>query len=261
MYFRARTYDPNSGRFLQEDPIGFSAGDLNVYRYVGNNPLNYTDPSGLCAVDTVIDGYWIGYDIWRLINDNYLRNCDNLGENILALGADLLGAALPCATGLGAAARAAKSGDKAGDAAKGAGRGSRGGKGGNSASSSSGGSGGKNSGRGGKNGDGGKKPVVIGEDMDRVARHADDIDGHAYRPWGNKPFDFDEAMKRNERWIKDMIKEGREIIDIGPNFERRLEKGYNSPFYEMERRMLKDYQNRISVFERTGKFGGVPGLD
>jgi RHS repeat-associated protein len=47
MYYRARYYDPGVGRFIGEDPIGFDGGDPNLYRYVGNSPLNYTDPSGL----------------------------------------------------------------------------------------------------------------------------------------------------------------------------------------------------------------------
>ena len=46
-HYRARQYDPETGKFLQEDPIWFEAGDLNIYRYVINNPLRYTDPSGL----------------------------------------------------------------------------------------------------------------------------------------------------------------------------------------------------------------------
>ncbi len=40
-------YDPGIGRWISEDPIGFKAGDSNLYRYVGNNPTNNTDPSGL----------------------------------------------------------------------------------------------------------------------------------------------------------------------------------------------------------------------
>jgi hypothetical protein len=40
-------YDPTIGRWLSEDPIGFEAGDANLYRYVGNGPANATDPSGL----------------------------------------------------------------------------------------------------------------------------------------------------------------------------------------------------------------------
>jgi RHS repeat-associated protein len=45
-YYRARYYDAAVGRFISEDPIGFSAGDTNLYRYVFNNATNYTDPSG-----------------------------------------------------------------------------------------------------------------------------------------------------------------------------------------------------------------------
>lgn len=46
-WYRARWYDPETGRFVSEDPIGFSAGDTNLNRYVSNGPVNGTDPSGL----------------------------------------------------------------------------------------------------------------------------------------------------------------------------------------------------------------------
>lgn len=45
--FRARYYSPNIGRFIQEDPIGWKAGNGNFYNYVSNNPINFSDPSGL----------------------------------------------------------------------------------------------------------------------------------------------------------------------------------------------------------------------
>jgi RHS repeat-associated protein len=45
-YMRARYYDPELGRFLSEDPQGPSDG-LNLYAYAGNDPVNFTDPSGL----------------------------------------------------------------------------------------------------------------------------------------------------------------------------------------------------------------------
>ena len=45
-YYRARFYSPVLGRFLQPDPIGYVDG-LNLYTYVGNNPLNWIDPFGL----------------------------------------------------------------------------------------------------------------------------------------------------------------------------------------------------------------------
>jgi RHS repeat-associated protein len=46
MYYRARWYDPQQGRFLSEDPIGMLGG-LNLYGYVANNPLSLVDPMGL----------------------------------------------------------------------------------------------------------------------------------------------------------------------------------------------------------------------
>jgi uncharacterized protein (TIGR02594 family) len=48
-YYRARYYDPTIGRFITPDPIGFLGGDTNFYRYVGNDPVNFVDPSGLVA--------------------------------------------------------------------------------------------------------------------------------------------------------------------------------------------------------------------
>ena len=44
-------YDPVVGRWTAKDPIGFHGGDTNLYSYVGQNPLNYVDPSGLSARD------------------------------------------------------------------------------------------------------------------------------------------------------------------------------------------------------------------
>ena len=46
-YMRARYYDPEVGRFISEDPIGFGGGDVNLMAYVGNQPINYVDPEGL----------------------------------------------------------------------------------------------------------------------------------------------------------------------------------------------------------------------
>jgi RHS repeat-associated protein len=45
-YNRARYYDPTVGRWISQDPMGFDAGDSNLYRYVENAPTIATDPSG-----------------------------------------------------------------------------------------------------------------------------------------------------------------------------------------------------------------------
>lgn len=45
-YYRARYYDPKVGRFITKDPIGFGGSDVNLYVYVGNNPINLVDPTG-----------------------------------------------------------------------------------------------------------------------------------------------------------------------------------------------------------------------
>ncbi len=47
-YYKARMYSPALGRFLQTDPVGYK-DDLNLYAYVGNNPINFSDPTGLTA--------------------------------------------------------------------------------------------------------------------------------------------------------------------------------------------------------------------
>ena len=45
--FRHRMYHPDLGRFLQTDPTGFDAGDMNLFRYCGDDPVDHSDPQGL----------------------------------------------------------------------------------------------------------------------------------------------------------------------------------------------------------------------
>jgi RHS repeat-associated protein len=45
-YDHARYYDSVTGRFMSQDPMGFAAGDTNLYRYVGNYPTGLVDDSG-----------------------------------------------------------------------------------------------------------------------------------------------------------------------------------------------------------------------
>jgi uncharacterized protein RhaS with RHS repeats len=57
MYMRNRYYDPTTGRFTQEDPIGL-AGGTNLYGFGGGDPVNFSDPFGLCT---------IGRDCWQAL--------------------------------------------------------------------------------------------------------------------------------------------------------------------------------------------------
>jgi RHS repeat-associated protein len=63
-----RVYDPQTGRWLSKDPIE-EEGGMNLYGYVGGDPVSYTDPEGLCpwcAVGFAM-GVWanIGIQLWN----------------------------------------------------------------------------------------------------------------------------------------------------------------------------------------------------
>lgn len=49
-FYRARTYDPYIGRFISKDPFSFDGGDVNLYGYTSQNPINFTDPTGKVAL-------------------------------------------------------------------------------------------------------------------------------------------------------------------------------------------------------------------
>jgi RHS repeat-associated protein len=55
-YYGARWYDAEAGRFAGVDPLVANAGnpqDLNAYSYVRNDPVNFTDPTGMCLAATM----------------------------------------------------------------------------------------------------------------------------------------------------------------------------------------------------------------
>ncbi len=61
-YYKARFYDSKLGRFLQTDPIG-TQDDMNLYAYVGNNPINRIDPTGEFLVQAGMFFLGAGIDV------------------------------------------------------------------------------------------------------------------------------------------------------------------------------------------------------
>ncbi len=110
------------------------------------------------------------------------------------------------------------------------------------------------------------KPVVIGENMRRVETYARQIGAGIITDWiPSNAW----TLEKNIAWIRQMMREGRYIIDIGPHFERRWRfvrglPGGRPPSdaYAIERRLLKGYPRYEKRFIRSGRYGGgVPGLN
>ncbi|MBI3035441.1 VCBS repeat-containing protein [Candidatus Woesearchaeota archaeon] len=116
-YYKTRYYKPDWTRFTQCDKIKpelYNPQLLNCYAYGLNNPYRYKDDSGNVPIDVIVDIGFIGYDIYKLAAEGKGKN----NENINALKLDLVGAAVPYATGLGAASRVVKTTDKVADIKK-----------------------------------------------------------------------------------------------------------------------------------------------
>ncbi|WP_405895230.1 polymorphic toxin-type HINT domain-containing protein (plasmid) [Streptomyces sp. NBC_01527] len=99
LYYRDRYYDPETGRFISQDPIG-QAGGTNLYQYALSSPTTYTDPTGnnpmiaACAVGGILDGgiSWASQRLsgrkvnWGQVGNAALTGC-MLGMAGEALGA------------------------------------------------------------------------------------------------------------------------------------------------------------------------------
>ncbi len=100
--------------------------------------------------------------------------------------------------------------------------------------------------------------------MKRVQKRADQTGAETFQG---------RTMQENKDWIEAKKADGYEIEDIGPDFNRRLERTANqrngvpdrdpnSPYYEMERKSTKDYPGYKKNFDRKGKLqGGSKDVD
>ena len=69
-----RYYNPNTGRYLTPDPIGLEGG-VNLYGYVGNDPINKKDPSGLFATPCTPGTECIKCDFAALFTESPKKIC------------------------------------------------------------------------------------------------------------------------------------------------------------------------------------------
>jgi RHS repeat-associated protein len=196
-YYGARWYDANLGRFISPDPAGFvETNPVSFNRYA------YANNNPVRYVDP--DGRWaedavLGVPSLALGINSFVDNIkagNYLSATVDAGGIIADGAAILAPGIPGGAGLGIKIIREGGERAV------------------------------------TKKPVVIGENMkDRVIPAAKNRGADYYKPRKTKG----DPLKKNERWIDDKMREGREIIDIGPDPRRSK----RSPFYEAEKRSIE----------------------
>jgi RHS repeat-associated protein len=89
MYYRARHYDINTGRFLQQDTYrGASDQPPSLHRYVYcfNDPVRYVDPSGnlgvaLAGLAFVALAFYMAYQVYEFFANDFVRVIEELGDD------------------------------------------------------------------------------------------------------------------------------------------------------------------------------------
>ena len=77
-YYKARIYHPKLGRFLQTDPVGYE-DQMNLYAYVGNDPVNNIDPTGEFLVGALIGAAFdIGIQVALMATSDHQFSVSNV---------------------------------------------------------------------------------------------------------------------------------------------------------------------------------------
>ena len=252
--YGARFYSPALGRFLSPDTIVPEPGNpqsLNRYSYTLNNPVKYRDPSGhvpapSCAgiPDCGVDG-WYGYQEYAVRKyldaeraqgakkfAGFVGNAVSIffepADYAMTLGGcasgdcsvpGLIGMAIPGvsgAIGKHVGEQVVKHADEVVTAASGV----------------------------------TQKRIVIGEGMDAIKTAARNHEAKWYQAWSKnfekENFDLAQSLSRDERWIRDKVKQGYEVLSIGLDPLRSM----RSEFYALEMRILKELKYPVTPIER-----------
>ena len=200
VYLRNRWYDPQTGRFLTQDPIGL-AGGVNLYSYAGNNPVMFTDPFGLCKwhdIACLDDLVWAkigGKGYGGAIAAQFVTNMFTLfGASSVDAHAKDAARGDRLAAGLLVGEILINAAPLASEAKTGT--------------------------------------IVIGENMARVGKYAAEIGAETFKPAAQG---FINIMRENAAWLRGKIEEGYKIIDIGIDAARTN----RSPFYAAERKIVE----------------------
>ena len=221
-YFGARFYDGGIGRFLSVDPalqagIPFVAVNhpqlLNQYAYGANNPYRFVDPDGEFIQIVAVGVIAIGGAIFNQALNPSPANAPGFGDvlqNAQTSGEVIVNNAIGAGGGVAASIGGKIVGKTAVSVT------------------------GKVVGKSAK-----RKAVVIGENMkDRVIPTAKNRGAEYYKPRKTKS----DPLKKNERWIDEKMREGRKVIDIGPDPKRSK----RSPFYKAEKRRIERRKYPVS---------------